>query len=261
MPTDATSNVHNANDVPDEWDFYLCKVDDGPASIFLNLWFRNNGAVESANTLHWCQIEMLEPGDHGMGVGTDTKFLNDLEDSIAKKALDAGLFYVGRLRNHGRWQLAFYGGANLESTLRAIVDDVLSGRKYVVGSKADSEWSYYFDFLYPDAERWQWMMDRRVVEQLQSSGDPLTKLRRVDHWAFFESADRRNEFVQDAINQGFEFELAADDREGQRPYSAQIFRSDSVQLDDIHDIAMTLVRTAERFGGEYDGWETSVEKP
>ena len=56
-------------------------------------------------------------------------------------------------------------------------------------------------------------------------------------------------------------EHAADDRGGDRPYSAQIFRVDSVQLNDIHGIIMSLVRTAEKLGGKYDGWETSVEKP
>ena len=260
----ADSSDNTGINVPDQWDFYMCRVDDGPASIFLNFWFRDNGPVTSADNLYWCQIEMLKPGDHGMGVGTDAKVLYGIEDAITEKAQEYGLFYVGRLRNHGRWQLTFYGGENLESTLRGIVADIISsssGRDYDIGSKPDWEWSYYFAFLCPDAERSQWIMDRRVIENLRAEGDPLTRPRRVDHWAYFESAARRDEFVQQVMTQGFELEHAADDREGDRPHSAQIFRVDSVQLEDIHDVAMSLVRTAEEMGGEYDGWETSVEKP
>jgi Regulator of ribonuclease activity B/Family of unknown function (DUF695) len=250
--------------VPDKWDFYHCRVDDKAASIFLNFWFRDEGPIRSADNLYWCQIEMLEPGEHGMGVGNDAKALQGIEDAIAKNAEDAGFYYVGRLRNDGRWQLVFYGNQDLESTLHRIVANVIpdfSEREYVVDSKPDSGWTYYYEFICPDAERWQWIMDRRVIENLQSDGDPLTQPRRVDHWAYFESAASRDEFIDAVSNQGFELEHAADVSPGERPFSAQVFRVDSVQLEDIHDVVMTLVRVADELEGEYDGWETSVERP
>ena len=46
--------------VPDEWDFYPCRVDDAPASIFLNLWFEKKAPVTSADTLYWLRIQMLD---------------------------------------------------------------------------------------------------------------------------------------------------------------------------------------------------------
>lgn len=249
--------------VPDEWDFYFCRVDDRAASIFLNFWFRGEGPIKSADSLYWCQIEILEPGEHGMGEGNDAKALQDIEDAIAENAQKAGFYHVGRLRNDGRWQLVFYGPQELESTLRRIVADIIpdSEREYFVGSKLDSEWSYYLDFLFPNAERWQWIMDRKVIENLQSEGDPLTQPRRVDHWAYFDSPTSRDEFVNVVSTQGFEVERKADDGQGKRSFSAQFFRIDSVQLEDIHEVVMTLVRTADNLGGEYDGWETSIEKP
>jgi hypothetical protein len=262
MPTPSSENA--ANKVPDNWDFYFCRVDDQAASIFLNFWFRGEGPIKSADNLYWCQIEILEPGDHGMGIGDDAKALQGIEDAIAKNAQDAGFYHVGRLRNNGRWQLVFYGGQDRESMLRSIVADIIPDspeREHVIGSKPDSEWSYYFEFLIPDAERWQWIMDRRVIENLQSNGGPLTRPRRVDHWAYFESAAKRDKFIDAASNQGFELEHAADDGSGERPFSAQLFRVDSVQLEDIHEVVMSLVQIADEAGGDYDGWETSVEKP
>src|SRR5687767_843527 len=140
MPTDSSENA--ASEVPDKWDFYLYRVDDRAASIFLNFWFRDEVPINSADNLYWCQIKILEPGYHGMGVGNDAKALQGIEDAIAENAKDAGLYYVGRLRNDGRWQLVFYGRQDLESTLRSIVAKIIpdsSEREYVVDSKPDAE--------------------------------------------------------------------------------------------------------------------------
>jgi len=248
----------------EEWDFYLCKVDDAPASIFLNLGFRNSAPITSADHRYSCQIEILDPGEHGMGIGTDALALQELEDAIVEEAQKAGFFFVARLRNHARWQLTFYGSEKLDSTLRSLVSEILlasAERQYDIASKPDADWSYYFDFLFPDAERWQWILNRRVVEQLEAEGDSLSEARRVDHWAYFDSVAARDEFVEVVRNHGFEIERIADDVEGDHPFSAQVYRHDSVQLHFIHDVVMSLKQTAEELGGNYDGWETSVEKP
>jgi regulator of RNase E activity RraB len=260
MPSGPEAAVDNS----DKWDFYLCKVDDAAASIMLDFKYRDHGRVVSAHTLYWCQIAMLEPGDHGMGIGNDAKALNKIEDEIVEKAKDDGFYYVGRLRNHGRWQLVFYGADDLDSALRIIVANIItdpSEREYIIDSKLDAEWSYYFEFLCPDAERWQWIMDRRVIESLESEGDPLTQSRRVDHWTYFDNAETRSKFIDAALKQGFELERTTDDSPGAHTFSAQIFRVDSVQLEDIHNIVMSLKTIADEVGGEYDGWETFVERP
>jgi hypothetical protein len=251
------------NRVQDEWDFYPCKVDERPASIFLNFWFSKNGPVASADTLYWCHIEMLEPGDHGMGTGEDVQELNRIEDIVTGNAEQLGLFHVGRLRNDGRWQLVFYGKNNLESSLRETTANAIcsSARRSVVGSKADAQWSYYFDFLLPDAERWQYIKDRRVVNALKQHGDELTGPRRVDHWVYFPDVADRDEFVQNIEGEGFHVEELSDNAEGEYPCLAHVFRNDSVELDEIHATVMLLIRTAEPLKGQYDGWEASVEKP
>lgn len=247
----------------DQWDFYFCDVDDSPASIFLNLRFRGEGRIASADSLYRCHINMLEPGEHGLGLGSDADVLQVLEDEIAERAQVAGLCFVGRMRNQGQWRLFFYGSDGLAASLQDVTDAIIpvsSGRSPVIDSKSDPEWSCYFEFLCPDAERWQWITDRRVVESLQSHGDPLTKPRRVDHWACFGNSYNREEFINAVADQGFELEDAADDSPGERPFSAQVFRTDFVELESIHEVVMLLVRTANELGGEYDGWETFVER-
>jgi regulator of RNase E activity RraB len=91
-------------------------------------------------------------------------------------------------------------------------------------------------------------------------GDPLKRPRRVDHWIYFEVASRRDAFVQAALDDGYEVESAHEDATSERRFCAQLHRVDSVELEEIHDVVMSLMELAEEHDGEYDGWETSVER-
>jgi len=162
--------------VENEWDFYPCRVDDAPASIYLNLWFAKHAPLSSADTLYWVRIQILDKAEHGMGSAADAELLYPVQDQLHERAQANGFFYVGRLRTDGRWQLAFYGLAGRLDTLQTLANmlDGLDGRKIETGSKPDPDWRYYRDFLLPDAERHQWMQDRAVVAVLREKGDPLS---------------------------------------------------------------------------------------
>jgi len=249
-------------DSDDEWDFYPCRVEDAPASIFLNFRYERSVPSSSVGTLYWVRIHMLDPGEHGMGTAAEAEVLYPLEDQLIERLTDLALIYVGRLRNHSCWQLTFYGQSDLNEALKiAGAEMKLGGRQFDVGSKADDEWSYYRDFLLPDTERRQWMQDRRLVEVLEEKGDPLVTARRVDHWAYFSSVAARERFIVGATRDGFALEGTTEDSPGERAFGAQIFRTDSVELQHIHDVVMKLYAIAKQQDGEYDGWETSVEKP
>ena len=42
------------------------------------------------------------------------------------------------------------------------------------------------------------------------------------------------------------------------PFGAQVYRTDAVELDHIHEVVMELVELAQAQGGDYDGWECGV---
>lgn len=242
----------------DEWDFYPCRVDDAPASVFLNLAYRDE-KPEGADTLYYAGLQILEPGDHGLGIEPDAEELRDLEDAITERAGVHGFRFVGRLRNHGDWQLTFYGPDGREPKLEELVVAALEGsdRGYRVGSKSDPGWSYYDEFLLPDAERWQWIMDRRVVQQLAEHGDHLQTARPVDHFVQFSSAKQRGEFVTAARERGF---VAEEVESEDGVYSVELVRMDPVTLDHIHGVVMELIELAEVHGGDYDGWGAPIAK-
>ena len=249
-----------ADETAREWEFYFCKVDDAPASIFLDFAYGPRAPVGGADTLYAACISMLAHGPHGMGERSEMDALGPVEDRVGAWARANGVHYVGRLRNHGVWQMTFYGPRGRERALRRCVEKELegSGRSVQWVANPDPEWGYFREFLWPSAERLRWIRDRRTVEALEAEGDTLERPRRVDHWAYFPSAAARDEFVAGARELGVELAEALDDADGERPVLARVHRVDSVRLDDVHEVANALVALAERCGGEYDGWETQV---
>ncbi len=237
-----------------EWEFYPCRVNDAPASIMLDLTFRD-AKRSGLDTLYYVGLQILEPGDHGMGTGADVTRLHSAEDAICDAAKAAGFRYVGRLRNAGDWQLTFYGRAGLEQALEALVIPLRGERGYRTGSKPDAACGYYHEFLMPDAERWQWILDRRVVEQLAAAGDHHASPRLVDHFLYFEDAARRDAFAAAATAKGFQVEPT------QEGIGAHLVRRDSVDLGHVHDVVMVLRALAQEHGGDYDGWGAPVVKP
>ena len=245
----------------DEWDFYFCVVDDRPASIFLNLRYELDAERRRGDTLGWARIGMLDSDEHGMGSAAEAEVLWPLEESLVQAASERGLVQVGRLRTDATWELTFYGSGEIEHVLRELAEPLdLGGRPVEVGSRADGDWAYYDEFLVPDAERRQWMHDRRIVDVLHEHGDDLSP-RPVNHWAYFPSAAARDAFVADTGRLGFALEAASEDASGPMPFGANVVRDDSVEVDEIHDVVMSLIELARRHGGDYDGWETAVLAP
>ena len=239
-----------------KWDSYLCQVEGRPGSIFLNL----DLAMEHPplDTLYFAAIELLDPGEDSMGSMAEAELMSPLEDAVLEELQATGLCYVGRLRNNSAWQLTFYGEAGRDGGVERVVAEALKGgkRRFQIGSQPDPEWSYYHGFLYPDAERWQWMQDRAVVQALAKNGDAGHRSREVEHWVGFEAEASRMAFVASSEKLGFSVRDLPEPKGGL--FLAQVVREDPVLLEHIHQVVMQLVDLAERYSGTYDGWESPV---
>ena len=244
----------------EDWDFYLCHVDDSPASVFLNLALHDYAPTAPERTLYAVRIEMRHPGAHGLGASEEAEVLGPIEDEIIRESTASGFLYVGRLRHRGHWQLTYMAGSGRERELEQIVKKHLKPdlRSFEMVQKDDAKWSYYREFLYPDLDRRQWIQNRRVVEALAEHGDPLTSARPVEHFVYFEDDASRARFSSDVISRGFAVEPLERDERGK--YGVRLERVDSVELSHIHDVTMELTDLATRHAGAYDGWGTNVER-
>lgn len=239
--------------VTDAFDFYPCLVDGKPSSIYVNLGFEKEKPA-GADVRYTIAIAMRDPGPHGAGTADEGEILNAFEERAIATLAPYGLIYAGRLRTHGLWEITFYGPVGQLAHVEAL--GAPGPRRVQAHQDADPGWRYYHELLLPDEERAQWMDDRRLVQILEEQGDRLTTPRAVDHWAYFPSAEQREAFFERARALGF----TAEAEESEHGHGARATRTDPIELDHIHDVVMSLVDAAKACGGEYDGWETSIER-
>tara|TARA_R110002096_G_scaffold292224_1_gene486477 strand:- start:9094 stop:9900 length:807 start_codon:yes stop_codon:yes gene_type:complete len=252
------------SDNPDAWETYFTTVDDAPASIALDIFVGEHAPLAKNTNLLAVLIHMNDPGEHGLGDGVDSEALRHVEQQIVhayEQELD--VLFVGRVRSQGVWQLYFYGaeGEELEQRAAQLLSG-FSGWKQELHITSDPEWEIYFDLLFPDRERLQWIQDRKVCEALAEQGDPLVVPRRVDHYAYFATSADRQRFIDASGKEHFEVEAVGfDPDEDDMAYTVQLHRTESVELETIHDVVMDLIVCATEHDGLYDGWETSVLAP
>jgi len=248
-------------EVEEQWDFYPCRVDDQPASMSVNMAYIQHAPIQGADTVYFLSFEMPDPDEHGMGTKESFDVMCGIEDVFFNYLDDSSLYFVGRLRNKGQWELYFFGPDGLETLIDAAAAKAISETThapYEVRSKPDPEWSGYTDFIYPDAERQRWMSDRSVVDNLAEHGDLHDRSRRTDHWIYFSAKADREKMAKACEALGFARENDPEDGEGSRRFALQIYRDDPSELNHINEVTTTLFELAEQHNGEYDGWETFV---
>lgn len=251
-------------EIPDQWDTYLCHVDDAPASFLVNLWFRDQAPLDGVDTVYYWSCPMTSPAEDGLGDEDEAARFDPIQDSISGFLEAHGFYPVGRLRNQGAWQLTYYGHPGQEVPFREAVSRGLAGGPYDrfdAGWRHDPSWSYYHDFLHPSPRQRRWMADLKLVEALSAGGDPLTMARRVDHFAHFAEPGGRDAFVAEASGAGFQLMETEDRVAGPYGFACRVAREDPVVLEHISGVSWHLTELAGRCGGEYDGWETNLLRP
>ncbi len=231
----------------EEWDFYFSNVDDKLSSVFVDLGLHKNAPIKDKPNIIWISIKMN----------------TEIEDNLVSKINSKfNSIYVGRLTSDGHRDLYFYVG---DTTLydKSLSEVMVAYPKYHFdyGLKEDKEWGGYFDFLYPLPQQYQSIQNRRVTEQLEKNGDKLTKPREVDHWIFFKKENDRNLFLNKIKSDGFIIvDKDYDKKLGELPFTLHIKRVDKVDWNSVDVYVIYLWKLATECKGDYDGWETSVEK-
>ena len=256
--TSATKAGHQ-----EEWEFYFSNVNDKLGSLFVDLGLYKVAPIADKPNVVWVSIKMNNPREDGLSSQEESGLLGDIEDALVDKIVSKhNVIYVGRLTSAGDRDLYFYFG---DTTLydKTISDVMIAYPKYQFdfGSKEDKEWSGYFDFLYPTPKQYQNIQNRRVVEQLEQGGDKLTKSREVFHWIYFKSERDRGSFLERIKSDNFSIVNKGVDKSlGDFAYQLQIKRVDKVYLNSVNDYVIHLWHLANETNGDYDGWETSIEK-
>ncbi|MCE1271775.1 MAG: DUF695 domain-containing protein, partial [Acinetobacter sp.] len=91
-------------EVPENWNFYMCQIDELPASYFLNLALAKIAPITNRSTLLWVEIKMNYSREDGLSSSEEVEHLAQIEDQIIPALTsELAILYVGRLtHNHLR---------------------------------------------------------------------------------------------------------------------------------------------------------------
>lgn len=247
----------------EEWEFYFSNVNDQLGSILVDLGLKKIAPLTDKPNVVWISIKMNIPREDGLSSSEESEKLKELEDALVGKIIAKhNSIYVGRLTSAGNRDLYFYFD---DTTLydKTISEVMVAYPKYQFdfGVKEDKKWEGYFDFLYPLPQQFQSIQNRHVIDQLEKSGDDLAKSREVFHWIYFKNESDRERFLEKIINDNFTIvDQGIDKSWGDFSHRLKIKRIDKVDQNSVDEYVIYLLELANETGGEYDGWETSIEK-
>lgn len=245
----------------DNWDFYFLRVDDKPASIFVDLGIENQAPVSTLRHMAYVRLYQKHPREDGLSSQDEYDMLVQIEDALENALCGNHVGYVGRNTSNSCRDFYFYvsePNAWSEKVDQAMA--VFSEYEYETGTREDAGWSTYLDFLRPRPIDRQRIENKRVCESLERHGDALASARPIDHWSYFMDQSSADAYLSEIVSMGYSLREQRVEPNGLRRFLVQAWRSDVPSYENIDEVTFPLFEAAARFGGEYDGWECRVEK-
>lgn len=245
-----------------DWKFYLCRVNDALASIYFDLALGPIAPVAAQPWLLWVWLYMRAPRPDGLSSSEEASTLWAIEDAfIPKVSALCKATLCGRITSVGRREFYLYAGS--PEGFPEVVTEVLagfSGYKFNVGQEHDPGWNKYLNVLYPGSEDLERIANQDVLESLERNQDVHTIPRPVQHWIYFPTPEARSGFRRAASLLGFRIETESTGPVAASvvPYGISVTRVQVVTQHEIDATVIELLRLAQKFGGDYDGWESPV---
>jgi len=244
----------------DHWDFYALRVDDQPASIFVDLGIHPWVPMKDLPYSAYVRIFMCQPKPDGLSSSDEFDALIAIEDALESRLCSDSVQYVGRNTSNGCRDFFFYVAS--QAAWATEVADALSAfgsYTYECGSREDPDWRTYLDFLFPGPLSRQRIDNRHVCEALESHGDPLLVAREIDHWCYFPDETSAAAYLAEVEALGFQVRARHSSDADSPEVGAQVWRMDVPSHENINEVTLPLFEAASRHGGRYDGWECRVE--
>lgn len=245
-----------------KWNFYFYRVNDALASIYLDLELVANAPVGSQPWLLWVWVDMRSPRPDGLSSEEEAETLWAIEEAfIPKVTVLCKATFCGRITTSGRREFYLYAESPegfSESVMEALGD--FPGYEFHLGKENDPAWKQYLDVLFPSPEDLQRIANRDVLDALGRHQDVSAIPRLVQHWIYFPNPEARSRFRKAASSSGFriESESAAPVDATEFSYGISVVRIQAVVQAEIDATVIELLHLAQKFGGDYDGWESPV---
>lgn len=146
-----------------EWDHYLFRLGDDPASIYLDLAIATAAPLSSHGHSVRLTVPLRAPAENGLSTDDEFDDLIALEDHLVARLHGPDALYVGRLTTRGSRVFYFYAsdGDALVQNARAAINERPDYAAETVSSP-DPDWATYLRFLHPSREQLQRIQNRRL---------------------------------------------------------------------------------------------------
>ncbi|MFS4446394.1 DUF695 domain-containing protein [Maribacter sp. 2307UL18-2] len=248
----------------EQWDSYIASYENGtPGSTTIRMDLIDDSPVSDFEHVLVTGLTYETSREDGFPEKKTFTLLHKVEDELTEligrqtKVLLVGSF------THKKERLQYYyltDPTGIKEKLEEFYTENYPDYEYYIHLKADSLWSYYTDFLYPNEDIKNYMGDQSVVANLEEAGDKLIKKRRVDHWLYFKTETDLKKCEAEVAQLDFTIEFSGTNKKSELPFELRIWRNDKVDINSIYPITTSLRKIAKINHGTYDGWETSVEK-
>lgn len=242
------------------WASYLCNVNDKLASIFLDIHLRNLAPDHGRPWLLWVWIYLKQPRQDGLSSSEEFPTLCAIEDSLNSAITEGGRSaFAGRITTDSRREFYYYAPNTdrFEVATRESLNR-FPDYEFDTGTQHDPQWNQYLNVLFPSDDDLQRILNREVLDVMEREGDEPETPREVLHWAYFPSEKCRADFEAAVIAKHYRVDSESHLPESENPYGVCFGKVQNCTAEAIDKGVLDLSKLAERFHGEYDGWEAQV---
>ncbi|MCA8092179.1 DUF695 domain-containing protein [Burkholderia anthina] len=243
----------------DAWGTFPARMGDHQAFISFNNSYAEIAESDPRTALLSVRVTLAHPTPDGLPSSDEFADLTRIEDLLDAAVIAKDGVQVGRITVDGNQDFMFYVPFD-EAAATEIVDSLAEQTTYALqyAYQDDPDKETYWRTLYPTDDDWQLMRDMRVLEALRQQGDACDVNRRVMHWAYFPEPSDAHQFADWAEAKGYPVESVAPTEDGKS--AVRFAHEGATTLADITRHTLAINREVRSLGGEYDGWETSVEQ-
>jgi uncharacterized protein (TIGR01619 family) len=252
-------NLFGQNKHVENFEFFNRNENDIKQFILVDTGLNEIAPINSKPNVLKISFQMNSVNEEGLSSSEEElNAFGEIEDELIEKLTKNELF-VGRITSNGFRDFYFY---TKDNKIQAKLNEVLKKYnqfKYTLNFEVDENWNKYYKLLYPTDEEFQKIGNRSVLDNLEEGGDNLTLEREVFHWIYFKTEKDRENFIKEIEKLNFSIVTKSKIKDD-LPFQLQIKRVDKVDEESVNEYVIQLWKLAPKYNGNYDGWETSIEK-